>query len=81
MATMNIVLPDLLRAWVDAQVESGHFVDASDYVRELIRRDEDYQAQRAVLTRALLDGEESGESTRLIGDVWESVRTRHPRAV
>ena len=36
MATMNVSLPDPMKAWVEAQVETGHFSNASDYVRDLI---------------------------------------------
>ncbi|WP_407051855.1 type II toxin-antitoxin system ParD family antitoxin [Methyloraptor flagellatus] len=39
MATMTISLPDPLKDWVEAQVETGDYASASDYVRDLIRRD------------------------------------------
>lgn len=40
MASMNISLPDPLRDHVQARVDSGHYASASDYVRDLIRRDQ-----------------------------------------
>jgi antitoxin ParD1/3/4 len=40
MASMNISLPDPMRDWVQARVDSGQYAGASDYVRELIRRDQ-----------------------------------------
>lgn len=39
MASMNISLPDPLRDHVQARVDSGDYASASDYVRDLIRRD------------------------------------------
>ena len=39
MATMNISLPDLMKEWVENQIKTGHFSNASDYVRNLIRRE------------------------------------------
>jgi antitoxin ParD1/3/4 len=39
MSTMNISLPDALKAFVDAQVTQGGYGTSSEYVRELIRRD------------------------------------------
>ena len=39
MATMNISLPDSLRAAVDNRIADGRFANASDYMRDLIRRD------------------------------------------
>lgn len=35
MATMNVSLPDQLKAWVEAQAETGRYSNASDYVRDL----------------------------------------------
>ena len=37
MATMNISLPDKMREWIDQQVSTGRFSNASDLVRDLIR--------------------------------------------
>ncbi|MBX9885951.1 MAG: type II toxin-antitoxin system ParD family antitoxin [Novosphingobium sp.] len=40
MATMNISLPDPMRDFVQARIDSGHYASVSDYVRDLIRRDQ-----------------------------------------
>ena len=77
MATMNVSLPDPMKAWVEAQVATGHFSNASDYVRDLIRRDQQDQAQRDALVRALVAGETSGISTRDIAGTWRDVKARH----
>lgn len=47
MATMNISLPDQMKEWVEAQSESGRYSNASDYVRDLIRRDQERSHQSA----------------------------------
>jgi antitoxin ParD1/3/4 len=52
MSTMNISLPDSLKAYVDEQVAGRGFGTSSEYVRELIRKDQDRQNLRALL----LDG-------------------------
>ena len=57
MASMNISLPDPMKGWVEEHVQSGHYANASEYVRDLIRRD---NAKREALRQALIDGEESG---------------------
>ena len=41
MATMNVSLPDEMREWVEQQARSGRYANASDYVRDLIRHDQD----------------------------------------
>ena len=40
MASMNISLPDPMRDYVQDRIESGQYASVSDYVRELIRRDQ-----------------------------------------
>lgn len=41
MATMNISLPGPMKEWVEAQSKTGRYSNASDYVRDLIRRDQE----------------------------------------
>ncbi len=77
MATMNVSLPDPMKAWVESQVKTGHYSNASDYVRDLIRREQEYQDKRKTLIKALIAGEKSGVSERTAGDVWQHVKTRH----
>lgn len=60
MATMNISLPDPMKAWVEAQSRDGRYSNASDYVRDLIRRDQDRQRAVAELQQLVTDGLESG---------------------
>ena len=40
MATMNVSLPDPMKDWVEAQATTGRYSNASDYVRDLVRRDQ-----------------------------------------
>jgi antitoxin ParD1/3/4 len=45
MATMNISLPDPMKQWVEGQAQTGRYSNASDYVRDLIRRDQERAAK------------------------------------
>ena len=49
MGTMNISLPDTLRSYVDEQVRVRGYGTSSEYVRELIRMDQDRQRLRSLL--------------------------------
>ncbi len=49
MGTMNISLPDALKSFVDEQVSDRGFGTSSEYVRELIRRDQDRLQLRGLL--------------------------------
>jgi antitoxin ParD1/3/4 len=40
MTTIVVRLPEPMNAWVQRRVESGLYEDVSDYVRDLIRRDQ-----------------------------------------
>ena len=46
MASMNISVPDSMRDWVQSRIESGEYASVSDYVRDLIRRDQNALARQ-----------------------------------
>jgi antitoxin ParD1/3/4 len=66
MATLNISIPSEMRHWIDLQVASGHFANASDYIRDLIRHN---QSEKEAVRMALIEGEISGESTLTVADI------------
>lgn len=70
MGTMNISLPDSLKAFVDEQVEQRGYGTSSEYVRELIRRDQDRKQLRALV----LDGAASKPGAVADGSYFESLR-------
>lgn len=47
MAQMNISIPDTLKGWAESRVAEGRYSSTSDYVRDLIRRDEERETARA----------------------------------
>lgn len=55
MVTMNISLPQQLKDLVEAQVASGRYANASDYVRDLIRQDEERRHRAMAEFQELLD--------------------------
>lgn len=44
---MNISIPDTLKGWAEARVAEGRYSSTSDYVRDLIRRDEERETAKA----------------------------------
>ena len=77
MATMNISLPDELKQFVDAQVAEHAYGSASEYLRELIRKQRDVEKLRQLL----LDGANSGPATPMEPDFFDKMRERaHARA-
>ena len=60
MATMNVSLPDPMKSWVEAQALTGRYSNASDYVRDLIRRDQERAAQLGQIQQMITEGLASG---------------------
>lgn len=60
MATMNISLPDKMKRWVESQSETGRYGNTSDYVRDLIRKDQEADAIRREIQQAVDEGLASG---------------------
>ena len=76
MATMNVSLPDPMKAWVEAQAKTGRYANASDYVRDLIRRDQDRLAKLGDLQRRIDEGLASGVSGRSEEEIRQLGRER-----
>ena len=79
MATMNISLPGPMKDWVEAQAETGRYANASDYVRDLIRRDQERKDKIASMQRLIDDGLESGIGSRSKDQLFEAALARSGR--
>ncbi len=78
MATMNVSLPDRMKQWVDQQAGSSRYANASDYVRDLIRRDQERAEQLAAL-QALVDEARSEAPVRVsMKDIMAEARQKAP---
>lgn len=62
MTTMNVSLPDQMKRWVEVQAHTGRYSNASDYVRDLIRRDQEQTVKIAEMQKLVSEGLESGIS-------------------
>ena len=59
----TITLTDTQDAWIKAQIEAGHYTNDSEYIRDLIRREQERGAETEAIRAALIEGEASGEPT------------------
>lgn len=75
MATMNVSLPDPMKDWVEAQTRTGRYSNASDYVRDLIRRDQERAVTLAELQAAIDQGRASGISARSMDEILAAAKT------
>lgn len=69
---MNISLPDTLKSFVDEQVTERGYGTSSEYVRELIRKDQDRQLLRGLL----LAGAASAPAAPVDAAYFEGLRNR-----
>ena len=74
MATMNISLPDQMKTWVETQSGEGRYSNSSDYVRDLIRRDQ-IKAEKIAHWQKLVDeAHASGISERTFDEIIDEAR-------
>jgi antitoxin ParD1/3/4 len=72
ITTMNVSLPDTLKAFVDTQVEEGDYGSASEYIRDLIR--EDKQRKFGQKLQAMIEeGLNSGPPIVADAAFWEQL--------
>lgn len=71
MATMNVSLPDELKTYVDARVEAGAYQSSSEFVRELIRKDQDGQHLRGLIEQGMRSPLEGAPDDAFFGSLRE----------
>jgi len=81
MVKKSISITDKQDRWIKAQIESGHYGNESEVVRELIRerqmREQETTAEIEAIRAALIEGEQSGFSDSSVDEIWEEARKRH----
>jgi len=78
MATMDVSLPDQMKDRVESRTHDGRFSNASDYVRHLIRKDQERQAAIDALQAEITAGIESGAPRALDSAALKArMRERH----
>lgn len=75
MQRKTIIITDQMENWVKAQVDSGKFLDDSEYFRDLLRQDQERQEAKTQLCFMLDEAESSGISDRTPQEIWEEVET------
>ena len=73
---MNVSLPDAMKDWVVGRAATGRYSNASDYVRDLIRRDQERAEKIAALQRLIDEGLESGVGTMTTDEIRAKARRR-----
>jgi antitoxin ParD1/3/4 len=81
MVKKSISVTEQQDSWIKAQIQTGHFGNESEVIRELIRerqlRETATPAEIEAIRAALIKGEQSGFSDRSVDQIWEDARQRH----
>jgi antitoxin ParD1/3/4 len=71
--TMSFALPETMRSYIDERVKSGSYGNTSEYLRDLIRRDQEAQAAKR-LNELIEEGLNSGPASELSAADWAALR-------
>lgn len=74
MPTMNVSLPTPMKDWVEAQLSGGEYGNASEYVRDLIRRDQERKRKIAAFQKLVDEGLASGVSDKTVEEIFDEAR-------
>ncbi len=67
----TITVTDQQDNWIKAQIAAGEFTNDSEYIRDLIRRDQARKADIEAIRAALIESEQSGEPQPFGGDLFK----------
>lgn len=76
MLRKTIVIPETMESWIKARIESGRYVNDSEYMRDLIRRDQDRHSAELELRAMIQEGLDSGVSAATPDQIKARVKKR-----
>lgn len=76
MSSMSISLSDKMRGFIRSRVDDGDYNNESEYIRDLVRRDQERLANEDALERALIAASASGVSEMSVPDIMAQVKQR-----
>ena len=76
MATMNISLPEQMKAWVEAQTADGRYSNSSDVIRDIIRRAQEREEKVAKFQQIVDEARASGVSDRTMEQIRDEALAR-----
>ena len=79
MATVRktITLTEKQDRWIKSRIADGEFTNDSEYIRDLVRRDQEQKQKMEALRKAIREGIDSGISDLTIGEIWADAEARH----
>ena len=79
MSQLNVSIPPALKSWIDHRVSEGRYSSASDYVRDLVRRDQESEPDDVEWVKAMLaEGMASGVIEKDAREVLREIIAERP---
>ena len=72
----TVTLTDQQERWIKARTAAGGFTSDSEYIRELLRRDQEESIKLQALKSAIQEGLESGVSDKTVPQITEEIEAR-----
>jgi len=81
MATIrkSITFTEQQDLWIKQQIERGDYTNDSEYLRDLVRRDQADQQKLDELKTAVQEGLDSGISDKSVEEIWKEAEERHAK--
>lgn len=81
MATIrkSITFTEQQDIWIKQQIENGDYTNDSEYLRDLVRKDQADKQKVEELRAAIQEGLDSGLSERTVEDIWKEAEERYAR--
>ncbi|WP_417489907.1 type II toxin-antitoxin system ParD family antitoxin [Maricaulis sp.] len=76
MMRKTITIPDAMESWIKIRIQSGHYANDSEYVRDLIRRDQERHTAETQLRDIMQESLQSGTSDSASADIKARVENR-----
>ncbi len=78
MATIRktITFTEKQDKWIKSQIKAGEFTNDSEYLRDLVRRDQSNKLKFSALKAAITEGMDSGISDKSVPDIMKEVEER-----
>ncbi len=79
MSALNVSMPPALRKWVEQRLAQGRYASAADYLRDLVRRDQEHAQEDMTWLKAMVEeGRASGIVDAEPEEVIEDIIARFP---
>ncbi|MBL4853477.1 MAG: type II toxin-antitoxin system ParD family antitoxin [Robiginitomaculum sp.] len=72
----TITVTDQQNAWIKSRIASGDYTNDSEFVRDLLRKDQERAQKIANMQRLVTEGLESGYSELSVDEIWQQSRAR-----